>query len=412
MTLPPQAPALRAACISLTAALLLPGCQGESTNSSAARRDTLPNGVVTVTYDALPRAPADTFVAVVRIGSVDASEGVAFGDVRGIEVGADGTIYVLDFQASEVRAFTPGGEHIATLTRRGEGPGELLQANGMVFDGAGTLWVQDHGQFALIGLSPAGTELTRRPMMVTGYGFVWNVTVDDDGVFWQPWSHSDPRPGGRKPGLHAGSYRRYYKSFDPKTASYDSVFLGEATSQAYMIQYEGGNSVFGLPFDTGPITAMDRTGAIWTGSSDLYRLARLNRSGDTTLVLSIDELGPPITAEDRDDWLERFNRFQERAPALKAELAALFPERKPVFDQLIVDDERRLWVRRSVPRGESPAYDVFDAEGEYLARVRMPPDMHPYIPFVIRRGRLYGVVRDSLDVPYVVAGPVPALESF
>lgn len=374
----------------------------------AGQRVTLADGTVQVHYPRLPDLAEDTIVPDVRIGSMDGTEAETFGDIRGIEVDDKGRIYVLDQQAAEVRSFSPDGHYLATLTHRGDGPAEISRANGMVFDNRGTLWVQDYAKRAILGLSTDGEEVARVPMLVSGYGYLWNASINDRGVFWQTWEHSEERRVAEpEPGVQTGVYFRFYKSWDPATEVYDSIFLGDAQARTYVVRMANGWSVFGLPFAPGPLAAMDRVDRIWTGTSDTYRLARLDASGDTTLILQVDLEGPVVTPEEKTDWLESMNRYEGEAGRLKAELGALVPERKPVLERLVVDDENRLWVRRSVTAGELPLFDVFDGEGEYLGSVRMPADTWLTFPPVIRGGRMYFIVRDDFDVPYVVGAPLP-----
>lgn len=403
---PPPAPPL----LSFLPAVLCAACEAADATGSLARRDTLASGTILVSYAGVPVRAVEEVVPDLRIGSLDGPAVEAFGDVRGIEAGPDGTVYVLDFQAAELRAFAPDGAYRATLARKGEGPGELGEANGMVLGPDGTLWVQDHGHWAILGLSPEGEEVRRLPMMVRGYGYLWDGKVDHRGVFWQAWSHSDREPTLEpRPGPQEGALRRYYKSYDPATETHDSVFLGESPVRTFVVRLGDGWSVFGIPFAAGALQALDPRGAIWSvASSDDYRLVRLDPSGDTALVLDVDVDGPAITAEEREEWLGRLERFGERAPSLRAELGALFPERKPVLEQLLVDDEGRLWVRRAVPYGEPPLYDVFRDDGEYLASARVPAGTSSYFPPVVRGGRVYLLVRDSLEVPFVVGAALPA----
>ncbi|MDX1389196.1 MAG: 6-bladed beta-propeller, partial [Acidobacteriota bacterium] len=71
--------------------------------------------------------------------------------MRGVEAAGDGTIFVLDYQAAEVRAFGPDGAYLRTVATRGEGPGEIREANGFKLVGDSILWIQDHGQWQMIG---------------------------------------------------------------------------------------------------------------------------------------------------------------------------------------------------------------------------------------------------------------------
>ena len=102
----------------------------DSEGSSERTVSTLPNGATKITYGTLDSVA--TLTEDLRIGENDGQTPYIFGDVRSIEADSEGTIYVLDHQASEVRTFSASGEYLATIVGRGEGPGEVTGANGMV----------------------------------------------------------------------------------------------------------------------------------------------------------------------------------------------------------------------------------------------------------------------------------------
>ena len=64
-----------------------------------------------------------TLVAEVSIGDVEGDLDYVFGRISSLGVDADGTIYVVDAQVPDLRAFTPDGRFLRTLGRPGEGPG-------------------------------------------------------------------------------------------------------------------------------------------------------------------------------------------------------------------------------------------------------------------------------------------------
>ena len=113
MSRPPLLPAM------LIPPLILVACSsGQPNQRGAVSRDTLPNGTVVVRYGELPAGEVVLAAIDLRIGEVEGSDpNFIFGDVRGIEAGRDGTIYVLDYQASEVRPFDTEGDSCARWRR-------------------------------------------------------------------------------------------------------------------------------------------------------------------------------------------------------------------------------------------------------------------------------------------------------
>jgi hypothetical protein len=374
-------------------------------------RDTLPNGAVSLRYPALPVPDVEPVHHSLKLGVLDGDPNEIFGDLRGIEADADGNIYVLDHQASEIRAFDADGRYLRTLTRKGEGPGELNAANGMILTDRGTLWVQDHGQWRMIELTLEGEEIRRYPMHVLSYGYVWNGTVDDRGRFWKPTSHSDrQRTSPPETGLQEGRLRGFMKWFDPATEETDSIFTGEVSYRSFVYNNaRGGYTYQSVPFAPSASRIVDPTGGFWITSGETYRIARLNESGDTVLVVEVDMPPEPVTAADRDAFVESLLERQPEERRAAEELAKLAHPTKPVIDQLNLDDEGRLWVRRRMDQGQTPVYDVFDREGEFVASVRLGFRPVIALPPRLRNGKLYAVVTDDLGVHTVVRADLPPL---
>lgn len=389
-----------------TMLLVLTACSGgePSARRPSGVRDTLPNGIVRVRYGQLPSGPVKSVGVDLRLGTVEGDPNLIFGDVRSVEAGRDGTIYVLDYQASEIRAFDSTGTFLRTVASRGEGPGEITEANGMILVGDSVLWVQDHGKWMMIGITTLGEEVGRFPMPSLSYGYIWNGTVDDAGRVWKPRSHSDQdRSYPPEEGLLEGSVREYLVVFDPEREVTDSVYLGTSSFRTMIHRNaRGGYTYRQIPFDSRPITAVDPAGGIWRTASDRYRIARLSEEGDTILVLESDAPAPPVTQDDRSGYVEGEVEQDPAQRRVAEEIAELIHDTKPMISSLTVDDGGRLWVRRWGTGGSTTLFDVFSADGSYQGSVELGFELSTYMPIRVRRGRIYTVVRDSLDVPFVV----------
>jgi hypothetical protein len=76
-----------------------------------------------------------------RIGGDTDAEGEIFGKIADLAVGGDGSVYVLDWQAQDVRVFTRDGAHVRTVGREGDGPGELRSPAGLIVMSDGRIGV-------------------------------------------------------------------------------------------------------------------------------------------------------------------------------------------------------------------------------------------------------------------------------
>lgn len=403
-------PRPRSALVLLPALALL-SCRADagSDDKPHVQRDTLSTGIIRIHYSALPETRHATAGPDLQLGVMDGDPNYVFGDVRGVDAGADGAIYVLDGLASEIRVFDSSGNFLRTITSRGEGPGEITEANGMVLAGDTILWVQDHGKWTMLGLSPGGEELARVPMPVLSYGHVWEGTVDDAGRIWKPAYHSD-REGAevRREGLDESTGRIYMKSIDPPTGIVDSVYMGDYQARQYLSRSGNGWWHVYFPHDPQRVTAVDPAGGFWQVHTSGYRVARLNEAGDTILVLEVEADPIPLSDEERDEFIAGVGDMGPASRRTAEEVVELMLDTKPLIQRLIMDDAGRLWVERTVEEGTRTRFDVFSGDGEFQGSVGLAFTPNEHLPIRIRQGNIYAVALDELDVPTVVRARVPA----
>lgn len=388
------------------------GCQGEgpASTSVTSTLDTLDNGALRIRYSRLPDSASQRVAPELTIGMLEGDPALVFGDVRGIEADSEGTIYVLDYQAAEIRTFDATGAYLQTIAKRGEGPGELTDANGMILVGDSVLWVQDHGKMQMLALGTDGTELRRYPMHVMNYGYMWNGTVDDAGRFWKPAHHStEPqRPFPPELGFQEETFRAYMVRFDPTTEVRDSVPMGTQTYRSHVSRNSrGGYTHSEVPFEPRTITVIDPGGGLWATSGSGYRIARLDEEGDTVLVLESDVPLQAVTNQDRADYVAEAVAWDETAARTAEEVVAAMPMTRPAISGLSMDDAGNLWVRRGGTEDRFPRYDLFSRSGDYQGSVALDFTPSRYLPLKLRNGKLYALMLGDMDVPLVVRATVP-----
>ncbi len=403
-------PALAHRLLILTVATALASCETESPAGNPTR-ETLPNGVVLVRYPTLPAVdsvgPQVTEAQVeLKFGSREGDDpNLIFGDIRGIQAARDGTIYVLDQQAAEVRVFDSSGEYRRTIVRRGEGPGEIGDANGIFLSGDTLLWIHDTRRWTIIGVNPMGEEVGQFVKPVMNYGYIWDGVFDDRGRYWRTTTHGDHDPGyPPPPGLSLWSERRYYKSYELSSGATDSVYVGEASYQSYAYTTPAGWGFLPLPFEAGEVIEVNPSGGFWRAHTASYRIVRTGEGGDTLVVIEAGLPPQRVTDEDRSAYVGGIVEDRAELRREADEVAALMPDIKPVLEGLLVDDEGRLWVERVTPRDTRAFYDRYSEDGEYLGSVRLA--FEPAGPIRVQHGNIYTWVVDELEVEYVVRATV------
>jgi sugar lactone lactonase YvrE len=340
-----------------------------------------------------------TIAEELRIGSEDAEQ-YSFSDVRGIAVGSGGRILVLDFRVQEIRLFDATGKFVKLIARRGHGPGEIQQANGMIQAPDGTIWVNDPANARFSVFRPDGSFMGQHTIPIAGYGYLWGATIDTGGRVYDPISVPDGK----------GGYTSRFRRFAATGAVLDTIAsptcapTSSATRRSvWRAESKTGASMgMTVPFMPSVQAAADPRGFVWCTPSAAYHVVRIRlERGDTVAVIDRKVSGPPVTAAERQAAIRRADSVFKRYDRVDADYS-LIPKVKPVIAALDVDDGGRLWVRRTTSDATSTAFDVFDETGKLLATARAPFRMSNHWHPVIRGDVMYTVVLDADDVPNVV----------
>lgn len=253
-------------------------------------------------------------------GGPDEDEDTAvLDDVRGMTWGPDGELWVVEGDRFVV--FDGSGRFLRALPRRSSA--NARRWDGAGFDDAGSLYDKGYAGGAhdpvLLRLSPEGevADTIRLPFVEPRY-----------------FSPGDPMRLPRR-----------------RTPS-DS-------SRAVAVVRAG----YPLPYSPASIWAFDPRGALWVVRTDAYRVHRRRLDGDTVVTVEREVRPRPVSPEEK---LEIQRRMERRGEVPDT---ARIPSRKPILESLHVDRDGRLWVRLASDRSAPTVYDVFDRDGDYLARV-------------------------------------------
>lgn len=102
----------------------------------------------------------------IREFSLDATTGVTFGVIGGMDLGPDGSIALVDNGNGVIYRFLPTGKLRDSLGRSGQGPGEFLSSAGLTIGPGGEVALADIRTRRITVWNPDGT--LRKSMPVTG----------------------------------------------------------------------------------------------------------------------------------------------------------------------------------------------------------------------------------------------------
>ena len=363
------------------------------------------------------------------VGVLEGAPWEMFGNVAAVAFDAEGTLFILDDLVGHVVVIDSAGEFVRTISRRGDGPGELGQPIALAVFGDGRIGVNDLAKPSLQLFSRDGEFLDAVPFSVA-------EGMPGSPIYALP-DHSLLSPeliGGSVSTMIGADEGRpitrfrldgirevFHAAWDYPSAT--ALESGAGAPDARIVTSPV--SAFGLPLSLGVL----RDGRTVLADSIGYRLKVLDSSGRVTDILerrlvpvavtgaireterqrriealrsgggtvSVQQVGGrpgDVSPEGRRNVMrEAIRRAEDRIRQMD------FPDVIPVIASIAVDRSDRIWVQRTGLTGEVGPTDVLTADGRYLGTIpsdglRIPAAFGP-------DGLLAYVERDAFDIQRV-----------
>lgn len=282
---------------------------------------------------------------------------LVFGAIEGVVTGPDGNIVVLDRAACCIKIYTPDGVFLRQISRRGNGPGELISTAFLTVTEDGTLILTGDGSETL-GIH------------------AFDYSTGD-------WIGSEPSFGSPPTCLEGAAGRTYMRKFlDIDVSSGEPVVvvqitLNEIGTEEPLLLFLEDRTPFN-PQDMSAIISL-----VWFGydlacdfSGRFYIAPRSTEEG---IVYAYDQTGTKLFTIELD--LEPVERNAEEleterlvlvAKAIAMDSAEMTSSLqadlyKPMIRGLETDVDGNLWILLGGPA--QPTFQVYNPSGEYLHRV-------------------------------------------
>lgn len=280
-----------------------------------------------------------------------------FGSIEAVSHTESGNVLILDRPACSVVEFSPEGEFVRRMGRRGTGPGEFLNPLSMTRLGDGRIAVLDANLGGFFTFLPDGEyeglalELYGEPVLFlsasAGNTFVGtrnNWTMENDEFICN---------------AVVASYG--LDTEEPVQTYWENSFPWDFQDITPLIK----NSYFAQTW------ASDRNGNVFTAprSTEEYIIQGFSSEGEPSVTIEMDL--EPVAKTDYEIEEEAYF-WNRRAESMGA--SGPFNYQPDVNRWMIhsmgIDGEERLWVRRGTE--EVPTFDVFDLQGNYLFLAEFP----------------------------------------
>lgn len=361
----------------LTVFIMLVSCRQQKTEQQVTTEEV--DGVTVVKNPGEPIYGEFTFNLMenLSIGGDPQEDNYYFPRRVSLTVDDQGNVYVLDTGNFRVQKYDNSGHYLASIGRKGQGPGEFQFPSKVELDGEGNLWVFDSPARALKVFTKDGTY--KKSITIRAFIQPYFYISQEGFIFGYATNYRSPS------GPHSAIMKIH-----PDGSQADTIarFEGElrANQTWFAIHYYSNHL---------SISALNPH-SFFYGFSSEYRIFIADGLGRTIRIIEKYEEPAPISKEEKEATIKDgkgiYAGIGSSRPREKGE-GVIFPSHRPFFRRIFADDEERIYVTRYpsiLEEDETKVFDVFGKDGSYLYRSRLT-----FMPELIKAGSLYEIQTDE-----------------
>lgn len=310
-----------------------------------------------------------------------------FSLVGGIRELSDGRVIVSDVLEERLYVLTPGLTGAETIARKGQGPDEYRQPDGLfAWPGDSTLMVDlGNGRMTVIGPDYGfGRTIPVVQQEAMGLQIIIPEGVDRGG-----WLYYEPRGDGVI--RDSADIVRWDPDAEGAAEPVARIKLRDVTERTSGGANDMRQEVRPVPLSPEDGWAVGADGAMAVVRVSDYHVDWVRPDGAVVSGAPVPWKPVPVRTADKEAWAEemaasgmmmmvtndngQMNARMSRGGGRTPEADRFdWPEVKPPFapGTVRVDPEGYVWVERYVPAGERPVLDVFDGTGNHVASVTIP----------------------------------------
>ncbi len=304
-----------------------------------------------------------------RVGGEDGED--FFGLITDAVFGDEGNLYLLDTRLAEVVVYDMTGERLGTLSREGDGPGEVRFPAKILFMPDGSLGIAQifPGRIVMVDKddTPRGNWEVNKEKTEGGFFTMYDAFLQGKNIVVMGQETTQPDQTHR-------NQTQFAAAFDMKgneLVRYESHLTKMDFGKFEWIEDERGSFEFRH-------TLVGPDGRVYVASArNQYRINVYKPDGTPDRVITRTYEHQPREQKEIDRIEARLETQLARLPGAKWEVSKTEPD----ITALRVGPDGNLWVECSrggvdQPEGVLFTWDVFDADGHFIKQVaaRCPGD--------------------------------------
>jgi hypothetical protein len=294
------------------------------------------------------------------------------GRLSDIAVDSSGLIYIADSQELNIKIYESDGQFLTAMGRRGQGPGEFQEISGIQINGE-RLYVFDRNQQKVVVFSTDPHEYdysvsiadNRDDYLVITGAHLNNIFVRSNHSFLMEFSIANMPENISSWDKYGG--QRFYYLLD-RDGEITSEQLLQAPSIYQVLIPFGGRST-GMPFEFygKPLTILSNDDHIFHAWSEEFLIKVYTPEGEYkhAFYYPFDRtpLEPKSVLTDAgDDFIQAAVQSME------------FPDNWPAINDMLIDDQNRLWVSTIVEDLDIYYWWILEETGELITQFEWPRD--------------------------------------
>jgi len=306
------------------------------------------------------------------------------GELWDVAVDRSRLVYIADPQKMNIKIYEPNGQFLTAIGRRGQGPSEFQEISGIQING-NHLFVFDRNQQRVVAFSTDSHEYDYSVSIADNRddydeitsAHLNNVYVRSNHSFLKEFSNSN-MPENINDWEKYGGQRLYYLLDREGEITSDKLLQTKSTYQV-LIPFGGRRT--GMPFDFygKPLLELSNDDHIFHAWSEDFLIKVYTPAGEYKHAFYYPFKRAPLKPETVFD--EADDEFIQTAVQ-----SMEFPDSRPAINDLLIDDDNRLWISTIVEDFDVYEWWVLEESGELITKFKWPQD-EPIE--VVKNGNMY-----------------------